>query len=243
MTLSTAPVVGAPNQEHWPQVFHHSLDAQTAFVAAFCVADSSKDREKGRKFIDQLQALPFDDVALLSDTLQKFSQDPSKNIQSFAAGLFVGDKAYLWSWNRGRIVLRRAEKKGTIVDSDLFKVVSGSVKSGDMYILGTESFFQSVPVWDLLIGETVEDFADQAVIALQKAEVQAESAGYVLMSKGEVEPADDGEENSIEPVTKIEKVPSQTSFPLSPVITTTTANHIGDAIHKIATFMQTLHIP
>ncbi len=243
MTLSTAPVVGAPNQEHWPQVFHHSLDAQTVFVAAFCIADSSKDREKGRKFIDQLQALPFEDVALLSDTLQKFSQDPSKSLQSFTAGLFVGDKAYLWSWNRGRVALRRAEKKGTIVDSDLFKVVSGSVKPGDIYILGTETFFQSVPVWDVLIGETVEDFADQAVIALQKAEVQAESAGYVLMSKGKVEP-DTGEENSIEPVVKIEKVLSQTPAPFSPVTTTiTTADHIGDAIHKIATFMQMLHIP
>ena len=242
MTLSTAPVVGAPNQEHWPQVFHHSLDAQTVFVAAFCIADSSKDRERGRKFIDHLQELPFDDVALLSDTLQKFSQDTTKNIQSFSAGLFVGDKAYLWSWNRGRVALRRAEKKGTIVESDLFKVVSGSVKPGDIYILGTEAFFQSVPVWDILIGETVEDFADQAVIALQKTEVQAESAGYVLMSKGKLEPAN-GEESSAEPVTKFEKVSSKTSLPLSPVTITTTVERIGGVMHKIAIFMQTLHIP
>ena len=242
MTLSTAPVVGAPNQEHWPQVFHHSLDAQTVFVAAFCIADSSKDRERGRKFIDHLQELPFDDVALLSDTLQKFSQDTTKNIQSFSAGLFVGDKAYLWSWNRGRVALRRAEKKGTIVESDLFKVVSGSVKPGDIYILGTEAFFQSVPVWDILIGETVEDFADQAVIALQKTEVQAESAGYVLMSKGKLEPAN-GEESSAEPVTKFEKVSSKTSLPLSPVTITTTVERIGGVTHKIAIFMQTLRIP
>lgn len=242
MTLSTAPVVGAPNQEHWPQVFHYSLDAQTAFVAAFCVADSSKDREKGRKFIDQLQALPFDDVALLSDILQKFSHDSTKSIQSFAAGLFAGDKAYLWSWNRGRIALRRAEKKGTIVDSDLFKVVSGSVKSGDMYILGTESFFRSVPVWDVLISDTVEDFADQAVIALQKSEVQAESAGYVLMSKGEVEPAG-GEESLVAPVAKIEKIPPQTHLPLSPITTTTAADHMSNVIHKTVMFIQTLHIP
>ena len=236
MRLSTAPVVGAPNQEHWPQVFHHTLDAQTVFVAAFYIADSSKDREKGRKFIDQLQALPFDDVASLSDILQKFSQDSTKSIQSFAAGLFVGDNAYLWSWNRGRVALRRAEKKGTIVDSDHFKVVSGSVKPGDIYILGTEAFFQSVPVWDVFIGETVEDFADQAVIALQKTNIQAESAGYVLMSKGEIERARDDKGTGV----KISKIPSQTTSPIFSAAPTTTAERIGYAVHKTATFILTL---
>ena len=111
------------------------------------------------------------------------------------------------------VASRLRREKGTIVDGDLFKVVSGSVVGRYVYPWHGV-IFPDCSEWDVLIGETVEDFADQAVIALQKAEVQAESAGYVLMSKGEVEPADDGEENSIEPVTKIEKVPSQTSFPL-----------------------------
>lgn len=181
MTLSTAPVVGAPDQEHWPQVFHYALDAHTVFVAAVCIKDKKKTRESGRRFIESLQKLPFEDTAALSTALQELSANDHYVVESFAGALIGPEKAFLWSWNNGRVCLSRGSKKGAIIDSTPFKVVAGAVKPGDVYLVGTDGFFRAVPLWSTLHGAVAEELADQAIILLQKADQQSTSAGYLVV--------------------------------------------------------------
>ncbi|HKY74084.1 MAG TPA: hypothetical protein VJ246_02095 [Patescibacteria group bacterium] len=184
MMLSAAPVVGVSDREHWPQVFHHARDEHTSFVAAFCIKDSQRNRVQGRTFVEELQKLPFSDISQLSSALEKLCEKYKISLLSFSAMLADGGRAYLWSMNHGKIILKRGSRKGVVVESEPLKVVAGSILDGDMFLLGTKGIFDEIEQIADLDGSTAEELADRAAILLQKATRQSEAAAYILQYYG-----------------------------------------------------------
>jgi len=180
MSLSSAPVVGVPDPTHWPQVFSRgSIEFGTVFVV-FTIRDGAGTRAQGKAFLEHASELAYDDPAQFSEKLKALCENDKWTVDSLAAAIFRDGKAYVWSWRGGRVVLQRESRQGIVVDDQHWKVVVGSMRQGDVFILGTPAFFQAVPMIMDLPGETVEDRADRAALVLQKAESSQGAAAYII---------------------------------------------------------------
>lgn len=187
MTFSSAPVVGAPDSQYWPQVFQYSPEESRVFIVAFCVQDGENTREKGRVFIEKLQKLPYSRIEDLSTALQRVCMEFHNNLESFSAAYIDHELLYLWSMGNGKVHLQRGQKYGCVVDSKEFRVIGGRIHQEDVLILGTAGFFTSVPHIKIHDGVTAEEIADTAVITLQKSAIQSTSAAYVVQMVGQEE--------------------------------------------------------
>jgi hypothetical protein len=142
MSLSSAPVVGVPDPTHWPQVFSRgSIEFGSVFVV-FTIRDSAGTRAQGKAFLEHASELAYDDPALFSEKLKALCEDDKWTVDSLAAAIFRDGKAYVWSWRGGRVVLKRGIKQGVVVDDPQWKVVVGSLRQGDVFVLGTPAFFK-----------------------------------------------------------------------------------------------------
>ncbi|MBI5151552.1 MAG: hypothetical protein HZA34_03170 [Candidatus Pacebacteria bacterium] len=187
MTFSSAPVVGAPDSQYWPQVFQYSPEESRVFIVAFCVQDGENTREKGRVFIEKLQKLSYSRIEDLSTALQRTCTEFHNYLESFTAAYIDHELLYLWSMGNGKVHLQRGQKYGCVVDSQEFRVIGGRIHQGDVLILGTKGFFTAVPHIKIHDGATAEEIADTAVITLQKSAIQSTSAAYVLQVVGQEE--------------------------------------------------------
>ena len=206
MQVKSARIIGIPAKEYWPQVFQHALDAGW-FTAVFCIRredDSETATDTRKTIIDFLQNLPFSRPAELSLAILSLEQRYKTSLESFVAGMFEKNngtcRLLLWSWGQGGAYLKRGEKTGFILQNQEPKVVEGKAFPGDLFIFGTQSFFnlQGNPI---VIHQTqVDDVAESLTPQVRLRDREGKAAACVVQCE-----ADEGATQEME--NKTENLP------------------------------------
>jgi hypothetical protein len=179
MNLSTTPVVGIAAEAFWPQVFkHHGTHA--SFVACFCLKDKKEVREVGKKFLEEIEVLPFDSKVELSAAITALVKKYSSALVSFAAGYFYNSRVLIWVQGDGAVLLKRGEKSGTVVRSTQLKVVDGAALGGDSFVFATAGFLAACPQPFSGEFETDEELAALWIPTIHAQNKDGTASAYVV---------------------------------------------------------------
>ncbi|MAG60100.1 hypothetical protein CMO96_04940 [Candidatus Woesebacteria bacterium] len=221
MHAATAKIVGANHGQMWTQV--HSFSPQDEdkkqehgeIVAAIALKGGEEAVEKetgsveiGREVLTRLheeyfgktEGSPFD---RLKSSLVRVSQEfPLLGVE-IAALVIWGNYAYFCILGRGSVYLKRDGKLIQLLSGSGQDVVSlsGTPQVGDIFLFGTEGFFQAVPpasLGDILSDSQFQDVADSLVAQVHKRDDVLAAAGLVRIGQER----DEGHTDELPPLDK-----------------------------------------
>jgi len=193
MKLKIAKIVGPSVERSWSQVHtfvpgeKEKLEARGEFLAVMSLGELTREVEiasAGRELISRLHeeyygSLEEKPFAQLKKAVEKVVKEASLEAKiEINAACVVGDVLYLAIAGGGKAVLQRQGKTTTILQGSyqpfLVETASGYLQNGDIFLLGTKSFFEVVP-----------EGVIQAALASGSAQEVVESLSPVVLGKEE----------------------------------------------------------
>jgi len=202
--LESEQILGTPNGSSWSQV-HHFLPGdkekrakrgELVLLISLAIAGQEQETSRlGREMISRfheeyfgsLEGKPMD---RLREALVKVGQEKSQYFQgpqqiSILALISWKNVAYLGIWHQGQVLLRREGETAPLVQGKggQATVVSGLIKEGDIFLLGTSDFFDQVPrgmVTASLSTEDLEAIAEALTPVVHAREKQGSLAAVAV---------------------------------------------------------------
>jgi len=177
MFLKIAKVIGTPNGFAWSQVHDFQVEGEKlakrgrllVVLSLGEIGGGVEALSAGREVLSRineeyygnLEGTPF---GRIKETLEKLTQEV-KNLQ-LLAGVFYQGVGYFGILGGGKVVLKRNFRIQTILGENSqrdqektkapkIQVASGFVQEGDVFLLGSERFFEVVAegTWRAILGE------------------------------------------------------------------------------------------
>lgn len=162
MHLQTAKIISPPAARHWSQVF-----IKDGFLIVIKITEEEEAVLKGREIIARLQEYYVQTKGRLLKKLTVVLERLQKETRGIKLELILGvvfkNVLYLGVLHQGRVVLLRDGQLATILQGENGIVTcSGFLKVGDVFVLGTRRFFESVT--DEVLKSHLEKKEPEAVV-------------------------------------------------------------------------------
>lgn len=148
--IRVTPVIGLPQFNGWSHVWDLTLDPQTKCV--FCFAVSGENAGNiGRDIIENITQMPPRSAQGLYQTLEdciQIATDQQGEV-AIASGIFSFKRSIFATYN-GSIILKRAQKVGRIIQSDIeLQLIEGKFDTDDVFVFATNNARQFLPQIEL----------------------------------------------------------------------------------------------
>lgn len=145
MNLQTAKFISAPSKDGWSQVY---IDDH--FLAVIKIEKEADPASRAGEIISRLRDYYTRSqgrvLERLENSLRKIQEETEDLKLEMVIGLVWNEVLYLSILNKGKVVLLRNDSLVTILKGEEGLVTcSGFLKEDDIFVLGTERFFEVVP--------------------------------------------------------------------------------------------------
>lgn len=192
-----ANIVSTPTLTSWSQAYNAG-----SLFAVFSLTSKEPSEHLhtfGKELINALEEEYFTLEEKTLESIKKavhltWEKFPKEITGSFTVGAIIGTVSYLFAAGGGSIVLKRGEKMGTLLTGnthdETISSASGFLETGDVVVLQTQQFAQSISIQTLLSSVSTTTPSDIAERLFPKIQEQGDGAhaAIVLLYESETVP-------------------------------------------------------
>ena len=224
--ITFAKIVANPNATAWSQAYNAGkLFAVLSLESTQEIEEKDYLNVLGKEILDTLEqeffTLETKDLESIKQAVTTTGEKiPSEVSCSFVIATYVGDVLYLLLLGSGKVILKRDEKLGSLLESTdsnskALKDASGYLQDGDTLILQTKQFAATITsqtLAEFLDSNVPSDIAEHLAPLVHESD-EAGAASIIINYKSPQKSADEAfleekEEVAIDPKSDVEKEPA-----------------------------------
>lgn len=183
MELQTAKIISPPSQESWSQAY---IDGD--LLAVIKIEKESDPSLKAKEILFRFNELypngTGGELIKIKTALKKIQNEFTGLKVEMIVGVVWREVFYLGILNQGRVMLSRGENFVSIFEAkEGIATASGFLKENDLFVMGTEKFFEVVPVLKLqesLKHKEPDEIAETLTPLVQGKEANGGAAALIV---------------------------------------------------------------